>query len=146
MVAEFDSGDVFHYWLQPGEEWEADSEYSANEFVVPTTANGFVYRAVRFGDPYPAWSPGVSRTAGNGSSIDPSRIEPTEYNEYFYEAIATNGDDPRSGSVEPSWPTATGATIIENTDGFELSEIDEAKPPSPPSASTPQSSTTSRYE
>lgn len=146
VVAEFDTGDVFHYWLQSGSPWESLTEYAANDFVEPTLPNGFVYRATRFGDPYPAWSPGVARTAGNGSSIEPSRIEPTEYNEFFYEAVETQGDDPRSGSVEPAWPTASGAQIVENTDGSEASPIDAAKPPAPPAPNKPQSSTTAKYD
>lgn len=145
VVAEFDDGQIYHYWLQAGTAWEADTEIAANEFRTPTTPNGYVYRAVRLGQPYPAWTPGAPRTEGNGSSIEPSIIEPTTYNEYYYTAIETQGDNPASGTTEPPWPTETGATIVESTDGFSFPNADAANPPTPPEANTPQSSTTDRY-
>jgi len=151
VVAEFTSGSttvtqsIYHYWLQPGEEWEANTEYSYNQFVTPTTPNGFVYSASRLGLAYPAWAPGVPRTAGNGSSIEPSIIEPTTYNEFFYECIETSGDNPLSGSSEPNWPTSTGATIVENTDGSPVQTANDVTPPAPPPTSTPQASTVERY-
>jgi hypothetical protein len=145
VVAEFTDGQVYHYWLQPGQEWTASTEYSVNEFVTPTDPNGFVYSASRLGLAYPSWAAGVERTAGNGSSITPSIIEPTVYNEFFYEVIETTGDNPRSGSVEPTWPTATGATVVENTDGFQAQAANDVTPPTPPPANTPQASTVARY-
>ncbi len=151
VVTEFTSGattvtqSIYHYWLQPGTEWTASTEYSFNEFVTPTTPNGFVYSASRLGLAYPAWAPGVPRTAGNGSSVDPSIVEPTVYNEFFYECIATTGDNPLSGSSEPNWPTSTGATIIENTDGSPVQSANDVTPPAPPATSTPQASTVERY-
>lgn len=146
VVAEFDDGGIYHYWLQQGETWEANHEYSANVFVQPTTPNGYVYIGARLGQPYPAWTAGAPRTAGNGSSIDPSIIEPTTYNEYYYTVIDTQGDNPTSGTVEPLWPTSTGATIVENTDGFAVGDSGDATPPEPPAPNTPQSSTTDRYD
>lgn len=146
VVAEFDSDEIFDYWLQSPDAWEAGEEYSANELVVPNTANGFAYRATRYGSAYPKWSPGVSRTAGNGSSVDPSIVEPTVYNEYYYTVVSTGGDNPRSGSSEPVWPTNDGQTVIENTDGFEATTPDEVAPPTPPANNQPQSTTTSRYQ
>lgn len=146
VVAEFDDAQIFHYWLQEGEPWQAEHEYSANEFVTPTVPNGFVYRAVRFGDPFQAWAPGVPRTEGNGSSIPPSIIEPTTYNEYYYTAIETEGDNPRSAQVEPIWPTATGAQIVETADETTPAENVSVNPPTPPTPNQPQSSTTDRYE
>lgn len=145
VAAEFDDDTIHHYWLQAGKTWQAETEYGVHEFVVPTTANGFVYRARRFGDPYPAWSPGVKRTAGNGSSVEPSRIEPTVYNEYYYEAVETAGNNPRSGSVEPDWPTNTGQQIVENTDGFDAGQPNQANPPDPPSGNKPQDFEDSKY-
>lgn len=146
VVAEFESGEIFHYWLQDADPWAADTEYSLHELVTPTTPNGLYFRATRFGQGYQAWAPGVARTAGNGSSIDPSIIEPTVYNEYYYTAIQTGGDNPRSGSVEPTWPVNTGETIVENTDGFESTTPDAVAPPAPPANNQPQSGTTERYE
>jgi hypothetical protein len=145
VVAEFDDGGIYHYWLQEADAWEADTEYSANEFVRPTTDNYFVYRARRFGNAYPAWAPGVSRTAGNGSGIEPSRIEPTVYNEYYYEVVDTDGDNPRSGTVEPDWPTNSGERIIENADGTEAADPNEVTPPAPPEPNQPQPASLQKY-
>lgn len=145
VVAEFDDGGIYHYWLQEADAWEADTEYSANQFVRQTTDNGYVYRATRYGNPYPAWAPGVPRTAGNGSSIEPSRIEPTVYNEYYYEVTDTDGDNPISGQVEPDWPTVTGQTIIENSDGIDPSDPNVVTPPAPPAPNKPQPGSQSKY-
>lgn len=150
VIAEFTNAygetSIYHYWLQEGQPWAPSTEYSINEFVTPTTPNGFVYSAGRLLPGFPAWAPGVPRTEGNGSSIDPSIIEPTTYNEFFYECIATTGDNPRSGSTEPDWPTSTGATIVENTDGFVAQSVNDNTPPPLPPANTPQASTTAKYD
>lgn len=145
VVAEFSDGGIFHYWLQSAAEWEAQVEIRANEFRRPTTPNGYVYRATRLNEAYPAWAPGVLRTVGNGSSIEPSRIEPTEYNEYFYEAVDVEGDAPRSASVEPIWPTATGERIVENSDDTEAATTTSVAPPAPPAPNQPQQTTVNRY-
>lgn len=139
VVGEFDDGQIYHYWLQEGEAWEADTEIAANEFRTPTTPNGYVYRATRLGSSYPAWTAGTPRTVGD-------LIEPTEYNEYYFEAVSVQGDNPASGSTEPPWPTETGEQITESTDGVTFPNANDAQPPSPPSPNTPQSSTTDRYE
>lgn len=145
IVAEFIPAGIFHFWLQEAEEWEASTEYSSGEFVEPTTPNGFVYRATRLGDPFQAWAPGVPRTEGNSSSIEASVVEPTVYNEYYYTVVDTQGDNPISGTIEPVWPTNTGAQVIENTDGTEQADQEAVAPPLPPSTNKPQSGTTSKY-
>ncbi len=146
VVGEFDDGSIHHFWLQDGEEWEADTEYSYHELVVPTLTNGYVYRATRYGNGYQKWVAGVLRTIGNGSSIGPSIIEPTVYNEYYYTAVEVGGDNPRSGQVEPAWPTNSGEQIVENTDGYINPGAGAANPPDPPDNNTPQGGTTERYE
>lgn len=139
VVAEFDNDDVYHFWLQPAEDdWQADTEYSANEFVTPTTPNGFVYKATRLGDAKQSWAPNVPREVGD-------EIEPTTYNEYYYEAIEANGDNPRSAEFEPVWPTNTGETIIENAASEESDENESVSGPEPPSANRPQVDRTGRY-
>jgi hypothetical protein len=139
VVAQFNDGGIYHYWLQEGTPWTADTEIAANEFRTPTVENGYVYRAVRFGDPYQAWAPSVPRAVAD-------IIEPTTYNEYYYTVIAAEGDNPRSAIVEPIWPTNTGETIVENADDTEPAENTSVNPPSPPSPNQPQASTTDRYE
>lgn len=109
VVAEFENGNTYPFWLQAGIPWEADTAYQIGSYVVPTTANGFTYRASRLGDPAPLWAPDVARTVGEV-------VEPTTPNGYQYEAIETIGDNPRSGKVEPVWPTTDGATVVEDVD------------------------------
>lgn len=138
VVAEFDDGGVFHYWLQRAPAWQAEHEYAANELVSPTTPNGHAYRATRLGAPYQAWAPGVPRTVGD-------KIEPTAYNEYYYEAVATEGDNPRSGGVEPIWPTNSGERIVESADDTVPAQNHYPTPPAPPPPNTPQTGTQSKY-
>ncbi len=136
VVAEFDDGLVQHYWLQEGSTWNADTEYSANQIVRPTVFEGLVYRATRLGDPYPAWIPGAPRTVGDF-------IEPTEYNEFFYELIDAVGGSPSSGPVEPQWPTSSGATVIEHRN--QVDPASDPTPPSPPSPNQPSAEVIDRY-
>jgi hypothetical protein len=138
VVAEFANGDIYHFWLQPADAWQANHEYAANEFVTPTTPNGFVYKATRLDDPNPSWAPNVPRTVGD-------LIEPTVYNEYFYEAVETNGDSPRSASIEPIWPTNTGEQITENSEAQVPDENTSVAPPAPPSGNQPQQAVLDKY-
>lgn len=108
VSAEFDNGDVYHYWLQAVETWKPDTIYRIGQAVQPTVPNGFVYTAQRLGAPYPVWAPNVRRAIGD-------RVEPTTPNSFYYEVIDTVGADPRSGTTEPTWPLADGASIFEDT-------------------------------
>lgn len=117
VIAEFENGNVYHYWLQEGEQWEANKVYKAGDIVYPETNTGVVYRASRLGSANPPWAPNVLRYDGTeGSGYEVSVIEPTTYNDYYYTCIAATGASPRSGSIEPAWPTEDGATVIESTD------------------------------
>lgn len=140
VTAGYSDGKIYHFWLQAAVPWQASHEYSANVFVTPTTPNGYVYIGTRLSAPFPAWTAGAPRTLGPPASV----IEPTTYNEYYYTAIAVAGTNPSSGGVEPDWPLATGATIVESTDGFNATTNNDANPPASP-APTPQASTTDRY-
>jgi hypothetical protein len=139
VVAEFDDGQIYHFWLQEAAAWKANAEYSANQFVTPTVPNGYVYIATRLTQPFPAWTAGAPRALNDV-------VEPTEYNEYYYTVIDVVGASPSSGTVEPVWPLATGATVVENADGFPAPSSNDANPPAPPSPNTPQASTTDRYD
>lgn len=110
VVAEFDGGDVFHYWLQKRTQWAPNTFYRVGDVIEPTVPNGYAYRANRIGDPGLSWAPDVARAVGD-------KVEPTTYNGYEYTVIDTYGANPRSGSVEPTWPTSDGAQIAEDTDG-----------------------------
>jgi hypothetical protein len=115
VVAEFTNGDVFHYWLQSSGPWQANHIYHAGDLVEPTTPNGLAYKATRIGAPFPSWAPNVPRNIAS-TGVAASIIEPTVYNDFFYTAIAVSGDNPASGTIEPTWPTSEGATVVEETD------------------------------
>lgn len=110
VVAVFDNGDCYHYWLRSATTWEANHIYRIGEIVQPTDPNGFFYTAQRATEPADQWAPNVAREVGDV-------VEPTVYNGYDYIVIETYGANPRSGAVEPNWPAQDTATIEENTDG-----------------------------
>lgn len=109
VVAEFENGDIFHYWLQSGDTWVADTIYKLGAIVVPTNVNGLSYQATRLSAPFPAWKAGAARATNDV-------IEPTVYNDFFYTVTDTQGDNPTSGAVEPTWATEEGAQTIEDTE------------------------------
>lgn len=140
VAVTFVNGDCFHFWLQKGPEWQADTAYKLGDIVVPTGSqfDGLAFQAQRLTDPAPApaWQPDVSRTLGDV-------IEPTVYNDFQYTVVDTQGANPRSGSTEPVWPTEDGAQIIEDADGS------DPNPPSvaemPDTASLPSPDISARY-
>ena len=109
VVAEFDNGDVYHYWLEKGSTWEANKAYLPGALVTPTTPNGIAYRLSGGTQAFPEWVRNVARSLGDV-------IVPTVDNGYKYTATEVFGPAPKSGAVEPNWPTADGATIYEDSD------------------------------
>lgn len=110
VSAEFDNGDIYHYWLEDVDAWEAETAYQTGDRIRPTVENGFMYVATRLDSAGTPWAPLVARTTGEV-------IEPTEDNGYSYECIATTGVNPTSGSTEPDWPAEEGAVVVELSDG-----------------------------
>lgn len=135
VVAEFDNGDVIHYWLQDGKPWQAGTFYHTGDIVEPTTPNGLAYRATRDGSALPSWAPNVPRAIGD-------TIEPTVYNDYLYTVVDVAGDNPASGAVEPTWPAADGAQVIEDTNG--VGGVGTPLTPPPPT-NQPGTGTVDRY-
>lgn len=111
VVAEFGNGDVFHYWLQGSfsadSGWKANHVYGLDEVVVP--GNGLAYRAKRLNPADPVWK------AGEAHAMTDVR-EPTTFNKYKYTVTQVGGDNPRSGTVEPEWPTNDGDVVTEWAD------------------------------
>jgi hypothetical protein len=110
VSATFENGDTYHFWLQQGGTWQADHVYKLGDIVTPDPFEGLVFQAQRLTDPNVAWAPNVSRAIGDV-------IEPTTYNDFFYTVVDVQGTNPRSGTVEPDWPTEDGAQVIEDADG-----------------------------
>lgn len=138
VVAEFNDGQIFHYWLQTGGVWEADTVYNVGDIVEPSVPNGLTYRASRLGSAFPSWAPNVARTDGP----PPDQIEPTEYNGFFYTVVEATGATPQSGTTEPDWPTEEGAQISEDTDS---TTSGNATTTPPPDTQTPTTVVRTRY-
>lgn len=135
VVAEFESGAVWHFWLQRAGSWQADTLYMLGDVVEPTTPNGLAYQARRLNPAAPQWKPDTPMTVGDV-------IEPTTFNGYEYEVIDTLGDSPRTGSTEPEWNTGEGSITEEDVD---LSEDDDSGNDDGPSGEPP-SSVVDRYK
>ena len=114
VAAEFASGDIYHYWLRDSESWQANNEYQFSDIVEPTTSNTYKYVPSRNGQPYPTWSPNASRTVGD-------KVEPTQFNGYYFEVVSTSGANPRSSVIEPGWigdpNIVAGKRYAESADG-----------------------------
>ncbi|UAY76027.1 hypothetical protein [Pseudoxanthomonas sp. X-1] len=109
VAAEYNNGDVIHYWLRSVDAWQAGKAYTIGDVVRPNTPNGFTYTAQRVSSAYPTWQPNVSRVTGE-------KVEPTTGNSYYYEVTNTVGDAPRSGTIEPTWPAITDSVVYEDVD------------------------------
>ena len=124
VVAEFDDGSVHHYWLQNKGTWLANHQYMPGDVVSPTVPNGFMYKASPVVNPI-AWAPNVRRNLGDV-------VQPTTANGWKYTVIEAAGDNPSSGSTEPTWPTSDGVTVSEDVDTSAA-----AAPPSDGSSGSP---------
>lgn len=104
---EFNDGTVSHFWLEGSagnKAWQANHAYTVGEMVVP--GNGLAYRATRLDSAGAPWKALEPRTMGDV-------VEATTFNGYTYEVTAVGGAVPKSGSVEPTWPTTSGALVTE---------------------------------
>ncbi len=129
VVGEFGNGDVYHYWLQPVDAWEANTNYCIGDLVKPTTDNGYSYRAQRIGPPNPTWDAGGARNIGD-------LREPTTANCYYYEITDIISSDPyptdiAGSDVEPTWVAENGALVYEDVNGTNVT------PSTSPSTGTP---------
>ena len=114
VAAEFSGGDVYHFWLADADEWEADTEYDANDYVTSTTSTALRFRATRKDPAFPTWTPNAPRALGD-------KVEPTDHNGYYFEVVEVVGDSPRSGNEEPDWDdVVAGEQIMESVDGTDM--------------------------
>lgn len=136
VVAEFTDDTVWHYWLRGSGTWTAETVYQIGDVIFPTVANGLAYMATRVGAANPLWTANTPRQLGD-------IVEPTadNANGYYYTVVDTSGANPTSGSVEPNWPAASGAQIVESTDITPDSTDTDATDPT----NNPGSDITDRY-
>lgn len=116
VVAQFNTGDIFHYWLQNNGTWTSNTDYTSASIVLPPVANGLAYQGVRDFPPNPLWTANTLITSG-------SYIEPNEATGFCYQCIAATGSPINTGAVEPVWPTVAGGIVQEFGD-FDLSTTD----------------------
>lgn len=135
VVAEFEGGDIFHFWQRTSGEWTAATGYKAGDVVEPTTPNGINYEATRLGAPYPAWAASVPRALND-------IIEPTVYNDFYYQVIEALGTNTISGTVEPDWSEEPGGLTYERADSQDGAA---SGPNSGPGSNNTPSGTQERY-
>lgn len=110
VVAEFDTSEIFHYWVTNAPDWTASTAYGYLQQVQPTVHTGLVYEASNVSTVV-SWSTGVTIVLGD-------ERQPTTYNGFKYEAVAVTGTAPvKTSDVEPVWPTTEGQTIVEYSYG-----------------------------
>lgn len=116
VVAEFNNGDVFHYWLQNDGTWTSSTTYTSASIVLPPVVNGIAYQGLRDFPAQPLWVSETIITSG-------SYVEPTTPTGFAYQAVATTGTPVHTGAVEPVWPTVAGGIVQEFGD-FDVSTSD----------------------
>lgn len=113
VVAEFQNLDVFHYWLQPVDQWEGYTVYEEGDVVEPTVPNGYAYRARRTDQARLTWQPSEQRNIGD-------QREPTTANGYYYTIIdieqggETSPTNVQGSATEPTWTAEDGALVYED--------------------------------
>jgi hypothetical protein len=141
VVAQFNNGDVVHYWLQNSGTWTSSTTYTSASIILPPTPNGIAYQGLRDFPPQPLWTAETIITSG-------SYVEPNTPTGFVYQAVATTGTPVHTGAVEPVWPTTAGGIVQEFGD-FDLSTSDagttQASNSQISTASPLSSSITDRY-
>lgn len=130
VVAEFTDGNIYHYWLKTTATWAASTDYRQNDLVVPSTPNGYAYRARRLGSAYPLWAAGTVRAVND-------IVEPGTYNGFYFQVSAVYGTNPHSGVTEPAWNASAGALTYEDTDGQQQAPIGGTGTPVTPIGTVP---------
>jgi hypothetical protein len=149
VVAEFeatdtsviDAGLIWHYWMQEGDTWAADTVYKIGDIVTPATKNGLAYKAFRVTNPNPAWVPHTLEALN-------TLVEPNIPNGFYYKATSADGDNPVTGATEPTWPIVEGQTVEESS---QMNPAESsggpttANPATQPSTDQPSSGTAAQY-
>lgn len=128
VVAQFSTGEVFHYWLQSNGPWAASTVYKIGTIVTPLAApNGLAFQAVRDLAPFTTWQAQMTVAVNQ-------IVEPNQYTGFAYKAIAVQGTNPHTGSTEPVFPTAINGIVQEFGD-FDTSSSSSGTTQVPPSSS-----------
>lgn len=122
VVAEWDDGSVFHYWLSSSGTWTANTIYKIGDIIEPTTPNGLAYVVERVGNPNPLWTANISHAVND-------LAEPTVYNGFYFKVTSTDGANPHSGATEPSWIASEGAVTNEDADSIFSTSVATAVDP-----------------
>jgi hypothetical protein len=136
----YSDGTAHHFWLQNPSAWTANTIYSTNSLVQPTTPNGYYYRALPSNNP-PVWQPRTAYISG-------SYCQPSKYNGFYYQVtnITIPALAPYSGPNEPAWSTSLGGITMDFSAGNpSTNPIQVNNPPSPPPAQPPGGGVGGRY-
>lgn len=109
VVAEFNDGSVFDYWMQNPPVWTANTVYQFGTQVSPTVPTGYVYQITN-ASTLPTWAKDTEYAVN-------AEVLPTTANGFKFRVTSVTGTPARSGSVEPTWPTTEGATVVEVRSG-----------------------------
>lgn len=122
VAAEFDNGDIFHYWVTNAAAWQASTIYGYLQQVQPTTPNGFYYD-VSNTSTVVSWSSGVTIVLND-------ERQPRTYNGFKYRAVNVAGTAPvNTSDVEPVWPTVEGGQVVEYSYGGTTASTTPSTPP-----------------
>ena len=83
VVAQFDNGDIWHYWLQSDGSWTSSTDYTSASIVTPDIPNGIAYQGVRDFPAQPLWTAETVITSGQ-------YVEPNTPTGFAYQAIAVS--------------------------------------------------------
>lgn len=121
VSAEFDNGEIFHYWVTNASAWVASTVYGYLQQVQPTIVNGFYYEASNVSTVI-SWSSGVTIVLNDEK-------QPKVYNGFKYRAINVVGVAPvKTSETEPVWPTTEGGTVVEYSYGGTLPSSTPPRP------------------
>ena len=116
VVAQFNNGDIWHYWLQNNGTWTSTTDYTSASIVLPIVLNGLAYQGVRDFPSQPLWTAETTITSA-------SYVEPNTPTGFAYQAVAVAGNPVHTGAVEPVWPAVAGGIVQEFGD-FDVSATD----------------------
>lgn len=116
VVAEFQTGDIVHYWLQNDGTWTTNTDYTTASIILPLPANGLAYQGINRFTTGTVWTPETVVTSG-------AFILPNSPTGFAYEVIGVAGSPVHTGQVEPDWPTVVAGQIQEFGD-FDQSSTD----------------------
>ena len=106
VVAQFDNGNIWHYWLQNNGSWTSSTDYTSASIVTPDIPNGLAYQGVRDFPSQPLWTAETVITSG-------SYVEPNTPTGFAYQAVSVFPPSaPGSTELLLHFDGTSGSTVI----------------------------------